>query len=76
LGIDRADRLVIYARGPLGGMLHAARAWHLFRVYGHENVSVLNGGLDAWRRADLPATDAAPPANGSVRRKIFFLFSY
>lgn len=58
LGIDRGDRLVIYARGPLGGMLHAARVWFLFRVYGHENVSVLNGGFDAWRRAELPATDA------------------
>lgn len=32
LGIDRGDQLVVYARGPMGGMLHAARAWFLFRV--------------------------------------------
>ena len=32
LGINKRDQLVIYARGPMGGMLHAARAWFLFRV--------------------------------------------
>ncbi|KAL3082896.1 hypothetical protein niasHS_010698 [Heterodera schachtii] len=58
LGIDSGDRLVIYARGPLGGLLHAARVWFLLRTYGHEEVFVLDGGLDAWRKADLPANDA------------------
>ena len=35
---------------------------HLFillQIYGHEKVSVVNGGLDAWRRAQLPTEDAA-----------------
>ncbi|KAL3112999.1 hypothetical protein niasHT_013464 [Heterodera trifolii] len=58
LGIDSGDRLVIYARGPLGGLLHAARVWFLLRTYGAEEVFVLDGGLDAWRKADLPANDA------------------
>uniref|UniRef100_A0A914HHS7 Rhodanese domain-containing protein n=1 Tax=Globodera rostochiensis TaxID=31243 RepID=A0A914HHS7_GLORO len=57
LGIDRGDRLVVYSRGPLGGLLHAARVWFLLRTYGHEDVRVLDGGLDTWRRADLPAND-------------------
>lgn len=33
LGVNQGDLIVIYARGPLGGMLHAARAWFLFRVF-------------------------------------------
>jgi 3-mercaptopyruvate sulfurtransferase SseA len=32
LGVDQDDLLVVYARGPMGGMLHASRAWFLFRV--------------------------------------------
>lgn len=31
----------------------------LLQIYGHEKVSVVNGGLDAWRRAQLPTEDAA-----------------
>ena len=42
LGIDAGDRLVIYARGPLGGMLHAARAWFLFRVHFEWDVLPFN----------------------------------
>ncbi len=32
LGINANDEIVVYARGPLGGMLHAARVWEMFRV--------------------------------------------
>jgi len=32
LGINAGDEIVIYSRGPFGGVLHAARVWELFRV--------------------------------------------
>uniref|UniRef100_A0A1I8BHV1 Rhodanese domain-containing protein n=1 Tax=Meloidogyne hapla TaxID=6305 RepID=A0A1I8BHV1_MELHA len=32
LGIDQNDQLVIYGRGPNGGMLQSARVWFLFRL--------------------------------------------
>ncbi|KHJ91692.1 rhodanese-like protein [Oesophagostomum dentatum] len=56
LGINNGDHIVIYSRGPVAGMLWAARAWWTFKVYGHNKVSVLNGGLDAWKKAGKPVT--------------------
>jgi thiosulfate/3-mercaptopyruvate sulfurtransferase len=38
----------------------AARVWWMFRVFGHENVAVLNGGLPAWRVAGLPVISTPP----------------
>lgn len=37
--------VVAYDHGGAGG---AARLWWLLRHYGHEDVAVLRGGLDAW----------------------------
>ncbi|CAJ0601990.1 unnamed protein product [Cylicocyclus nassatus] len=51
LGINAGDHIVIYSRGAYGGMIWAARAWWTFKVYGHDKVSVLNGGFDAWKKA-------------------------
>jgi thiosulfate/3-mercaptopyruvate sulfurtransferase len=39
----------------------AARLWWLLRWLGHERVSVLNGGLAAWRAAGLPLHSAPAP---------------
>ncbi|CAD6190698.1 unnamed protein product [Caenorhabditis auriculariae] len=49
LGVKRDDHVLIYARGPVAGMLFASRAYWTFKIYGFENVSVLNGGLEAWK---------------------------
>ncbi|KHJ92776.1 rhodanese-like protein [Oesophagostomum dentatum] len=58
LGINANDHIVIYARGRFAGMLFAARAWWTFKVYGHEKVSILDGGLQAWKKGGKSVTDA------------------
>lgn len=57
MGIGPATRVVAYDEG--GGAL-AARLWWLLRYVGHAQVSLLDGGLAAWRRAGLPESTALP----------------
>jgi len=45
LGINNNDHLIIY---DMYGMFSAARIWFMFKAFGHNNVSLLNGGLPAW----------------------------
>ena len=51
-GVSDDHEVVIYDAGS--GALGAARAWWLLRYMGHRCPSVLDGGLAAWRAADLP----------------------
>lgn len=44
LGIERGDTVVVYD----GGSFIAARLWWILHHLGHEDVRVLNGGLEAW----------------------------
>lgn len=54
-GVDADTDVVAYDqdKSPF-----AARLWWLLRWLGHERVSVLNGGLAAWRAAGLPLQSA------------------
>ena len=45
LGVCAGDHVVCYATYGIGT---APRAWWMFRLFGHERVSVLDGGLPAW----------------------------
>lgn len=51
LGIDANTRVVVYddSNGAI-----ASRAWWLLRWLGHRHVTVLDGGLQAWRSNNLP----------------------
>ncbi len=46
MGIGNDDHVVIYDDSAI---LPATRVWWMFRLFGHERVSVLDGGLAAWR---------------------------
>ena len=48
LGVGTGDHVVCYATEGIGT---APRAWWMFRLFGHERVSVLDGGLPAWTAA-------------------------
>ena len=60
LGIGNADTVVIYDGA---GVFSAPRVWWTFRVFGHDNVAVLDGGLPKWRREGRP-TESGPMALG------------
>lgn len=51
LGIKASSKIVVY---DSLGIYSSPRAWWLFKIMGHENVWVLDGGLPAWAKADLP----------------------
>jgi thiosulfate/3-mercaptopyruvate sulfurtransferase len=60
LGIGDQHQIVVYDGS--GTNLSAARAWWMFRVYGHPEVAVLDGGLGKWRAEDRPVeTEAMTP---------------
>ncbi|MEM8916984.1 MAG: rhodanese-like domain-containing protein, partial [Pseudomonadota bacterium] len=48
LGISNEHTIIAY---DTLGMFSVARAWWMFRVFGHDAVAVLDGGLPAWRAA-------------------------
>ena len=52
LGLKDTDDLVIY--DGTGANMSAARAWWMFRVFGHPAVAILDGGLAKWRQEGRP----------------------
>ena len=58
LGIGNDSRIVVY---DAHGMMSAARAWWSFRVFGHDDVAVLDGGLPKW------LAEGRPVESGAVR---------
>lgn len=57
LGLGDGNRIVVY---DTGGVHAAARAWWMFRVFGHRDVVVLDGGLPKWRAEGRPIEDIPP----------------
>jgi len=57
LGLGDGHRIVIY---DSTGLFSAARAWWHFRVMGHNDVLVLDGGLPKWKAENRPLEDMPP----------------
>lgn len=51
LGVGAGMQVVVY---DSVGLFSAARAWWMFRYFGHDEVAVLDGGLPAWIEAGHP----------------------
>lgn len=51
LGIKNEHHIVIY---DANGIYSAPRAWWLFKLMGHQKVSVLDGGLPKWIAKKMP----------------------
>ena len=65
LGIGDGDRVVVY---DSRGVVSAARVWWTFRVFGHDAVAVLDGGLPKWRAEGRPVERG--PVTPAARRFI------
>lgn len=57
LGVGDGCRVIVYDNQ---GLFSAARVWWTFRVMGHEDVAVLDGGFPAWERAGFAVEDGPP----------------
>ena len=51
MGVGDGNRVVVY---DTQGLFSAARAWWMFRVFGHEDVAILDGGLKKWKDEGRP----------------------
>jgi thiosulfate/3-mercaptopyruvate sulfurtransferase len=56
LGLDNGSRVIVYDRAGSA----AARAWWMFRVFGHNDVALLDGGLGKLLREGRPVDDLPP----------------
>ncbi|GAU48896.1 hypothetical protein TSUD_98870 [Trifolium subterraneum] len=56
LGIQNKDDLVVYDGK---GLFSAARVWWMFRVFGHDRIWVLDGGLPRWRASGYDVESSA-----------------
>lgn len=57
-GLTSESQVIVYDQS---NSAYAARAWWLLKWLGHDHVAVLNGGFDAWCRAELPIDNQWPP---------------
>ena len=57
LGLGDGSRIVVYDQT---GLTSAARVWWAFRIMGHADVAVLDGGLPKWIAEGRPVEDRAP----------------
>ncbi len=57
MGLGDGYRIVVYG-GP--GSISAARVWWTFKVFGHDDVALLDGGMSKWLAEDRPVDDLPP----------------
>ena len=57
MGLGDGNCIVVYDGGL---MASAARVWWMFRLFGHDDVAVLDGGLGKWRAEERPLEDLPP----------------
>ena len=69
LGICNDTHVVVYDNHSDYGMFSAPRVWWMFRVFGHNNVSVLDGGLAQWMKEGNPVVSSTGPSE--VEKKTF-----
>ena len=56
-GIGNEDKVIVY---DANGLSSAGRAWWMLRLFGHDNVALLDGGLPKWKAEGRPLETAAP----------------
>jgi thiosulfate/3-mercaptopyruvate sulfurtransferase len=57
LGIGDGKKVIAY---DTVGLFSAARAWWMFRIFGHDDVAVLDGGFPKWKAEGRPIDEDLP----------------
>jgi thiosulfate/3-mercaptopyruvate sulfurtransferase len=65
LGVGDGKKIICY---DSAGLFSAARCWWMFKVFGHDDVAVLDGGLPKWQREGRALEDGPP---GLVQERHF-----
>lgn len=79
LGINRDSAIVVYDEL---GIYSSPRVWWMFKVMGHENIAVLDGGLPEWQKAGLPCEskreygDSEGDFTGNFRKDLMCDYKY
>jgi len=58
LGLGDGNKIVIYDSN--GGYMAACRVWWMFRLFGHKDVCILDGGLVRWGKERRPVDSELP----------------
>lgn len=48
LGVSSYSKVVVYDANEKKGIFSSPRAWYMFRVFGHREIYILDGGLSSW----------------------------
>jgi thiosulfate/3-mercaptopyruvate sulfurtransferase len=68
MGISNQDEIIVY---DSNGIFSAPRLWWMFRVFGHDNIKILNGGLLKWKAEKRKLTkDTEIVGKGEFRTKL------
>ena len=62
MGISNGDPIIVYATK---GCFSAPRVWWTFQVFNHENIAILDGGLEEWIK------EGGPTENGDNKLNVF-----
>lgn len=54
LGINDSSKIILYDNL---GVYNSPRVWWMFKIMGHQDVSVLNGGLPEWIKRKFPTKE-------------------
>jgi thiosulfate/3-mercaptopyruvate sulfurtransferase len=57
LGLGDGNRIVVY---DINGLSSAGRVWWMFRLFGHKDVAILDGGLPKWLAEGRAVDDKVP----------------
>ena len=79
LGIDNDTHVVVYNDHPSFALFSAPRVWWTFRAFGHNAVSILDGGLRTWKDAKFDIStgqETVTPATFTPKLNQSFIKSF
>ena len=75
LGISNEHHVVVYDHHELVGALYSPRVWWMFRAFGHDKVSILDGGFGKWLSDGYPTVSGPYSEQESLPSKQFLFCS-